>query len=109
MADLVTVWAKNAALADAAATHIAGAARIRSSAVQQRRARDVDPMSDLGDMLITTAVGRLSANQRRKALNLGVSTAEKFCAAGIIRGAVIRVQQDYAVLDLAGEYSPEPL
>jgi ApbE superfamily uncharacterized protein (UPF0280 family) len=109
VADLVTVWAENAALADAAATHIAGAAQVRSSTVQQRRATDVDPMSDLGDMLITTAVGRLTPGQRRKALNRGTSVAEKLCAAGIIRGAIIRVQQDSAILDLAGEYSPESL
>ena len=108
VADLVTVWAENAGLADAAATYIAGETRAQGPAIKLRRARDVDPMSDLGDMLITTAVGRLTANQRHDALTRGTVAAERLWDQGLIKGAIIRVQQDSAVLDPAGAYFPEP-
>ena len=59
IADAVTVLAKDAAAADAAATLIANAVDLPGhSAIIRQPANELSPDSDLGERLVTTASGR---------------------------------------------------
>ena len=75
VADLVTVWAGSASIADAAATLIAGKITAFGINIKQARAAELDPTSDLGDMKVTTAVHDLSPSQRKTALDRGAAAA----------------------------------
>ena len=66
IADSVTVLARDAATADAAATLIANAVDIDSPAIMRRPARELDPDSDLGDRLVTVSVGAAYASRDRR-------------------------------------------
>lgn len=92
IADSVTVLARSAALADAAATMIANAVDIESPLITRRRACDLDPDSDLGNLLVTTGVGRLSGAQVEAALTNGVRRAESLLARSVIAGASLMLQ-----------------
>jgi ApbE superfamily uncharacterized protein (UPF0280 family) len=91
IADAVTVLARDAATADAAATLIANAVDVDSPAVERREARALDPDSDLGDRLVTTAVGVLTADEAATALAAGADRAQAWCEAGLIRCAALRL------------------
>lgn len=91
IADAVTVLARSAAAADAAATLIANAVDCGSPAVQRAPAVSLDPDSDLGDRLVTVEVGALSAAEIALALDAGLVLAEAFRAAGHIIGAALRL------------------
>jgi ApbE superfamily uncharacterized protein (UPF0280 family) len=95
IADAVCVLAGDAPAADAAATLIANAVNVDDPAITRRRARDLDPDSDLGDLPVTTAVGPLAPAQIAAALAAGVARAEDMRRAGLIEAAL---------LTLAGEW-----
>jgi uncharacterized protein len=92
IADSVTVLAANAAAADAAATLIANAVNLDSPAIERRPARDLDPDSDLGDRLVTSAVGPLTDSEIAQALENGRACAEGYIARGLIRGAALMLR-----------------
>lgn len=92
VADAVTVLARSAAEADAAATMIANAVDVDHPAVVRVPACALDPDSDLGDHPVTTAVGRLDPASVETALAAGVAEAERCRAAGLILGAVLALQ-----------------
>jgi ApbE superfamily uncharacterized protein (UPF0280 family) len=92
IADAVTVLARTAAMADAAATLIANAVDLDHPGIQRRPARDIQCDSDLGDRLVTFAVPPLSAGDRAKALQAGLAAAEGFRARGLIAGAALFLQ-----------------
>ena len=91
IADAVTVLARDAATADAAATLIANEVNLDSPAITRRPARDLDPDSDLGERPVTVAVGPLTAAEITAALAAGAARAETWCRAGLIRGAALRL------------------
>jgi uncharacterized protein len=95
IADAVTVLARDAPSADAAATLIANAVTVDDPAVTRRPARDLDPDTDLGDLPVVVGVGPLSAAQMATALDAGVARAEALRRAGLIEAAL---------LSLAGEW-----
>ncbi len=95
IADAVTVLASDAPSADAAATLIANSVNIDDPAIVRRRARDLDPDSDLGDLPVVVDVGLLSPAQIAAALDAGVTCAETLRRAGLIEAAL---------LTLAGEW-----
>ena len=99
VADLVSIWAETAALADAAATCIAGASGVDSPAVDTARAREIDPGSDLGERRVTVKVGRLTLEEREEALARGMAAAQRLFEAGAIRGCLIDVQGAQGWLD----------
>lgn len=101
-ADLVTVWARSAALADAAATWLAGRVDVQSPAIKRAPARQLDAGTDLGDTQVTERVGDLSAEEKRAALEAGQAEALKLYEQGIICGCVMVVQGDAAWLDREG-------
>jgi ApbE superfamily uncharacterized protein (UPF0280 family) len=98
IADAVTVLARDAASADAAATMVANAVDLPGSpAVTRRPARALAPDSDLGDRLVTTGVATLSAADRARALEGGLAEADRMVAAGLIRGAFLCLQGEMRV------------
>lgn len=92
IADAVTVLARTAALADAAATMVANAVTLGHPGILRRPAREVQPDNDLGARLVTVAVPLLSAAERSRALNSGLAVAEDFRARGLIEGAALFLQ-----------------
>jgi uncharacterized protein len=92
IADAVTVVAASAAAADAAATVVANAVDLDSPAIERRPASALDPDSDLGDRLVTSAVGPLTKAEIRQALTNGRSRAERLIAGGLIGGAALMLR-----------------
>jgi ApbE superfamily uncharacterized protein (UPF0280 family) len=92
IADSVTVLARDAAGADAAATLIANAVNVDHPAIARRAARDLDPDSDLGEHLVTVAVGVLDFDALAVALARGRRAARDFQAKGLIEAAYIELQ-----------------
>jgi hypothetical protein len=93
IADAVTVLARTAAMADAAATMIANAVDLPGhAAVTRRPARECQADSDLGESLVTVAVAALSAPDRACALDRGLAAAEGFLDRGLIAGAALYLQ-----------------
>ena len=90
IADSVTVLAKNAAAADAAATLIANAVDLPGSPLVKRVAAcDLDPESDLGDRLVTVDVLPLGPDEVSRALERGTSLARTLLAAETIAAAAL--------------------
>jgi ApbE superfamily uncharacterized protein (UPF0280 family) len=88
IADSVTVLARTAAGADAAATIIGNAVDLPNhDAITRRPAREIDPASDLGDRLITFDVGPLAAAAIEAALDAGETMQD-----GLIDGAVLALR-----------------
>jgi ApbE superfamily uncharacterized protein (UPF0280 family) len=95
IADAVTVLARTASQADAAATIIANAVDLPGhSAIIRRRANELQPDSDLGTRLVTRDVGELSAREIEEALEAGAVSARKLLAAGLIEGAALRLHSE---------------
>jgi len=99
IADAVTVLARTASQADAAATIIANAVDLPGHpAVTRRPARDLQPDSDLGTRLVTRDVGALSPGEIEDALEAGAARARKLLAAGLIDGAALRLHGEMIVV-----------
>jgi uncharacterized protein len=94
IADAVTVLARTAAMADAAATMIANAVDLDHPGIRRRPACEVQCDSDLGQRLVTCAVPMLSASSRLQALSAGLAVAEVYRARGLIEGAALFLQGD---------------
>ena len=92
IADAVTVLAADAATADVAATLVANAVDADDAAVERAPAWALDPDSDLGARLVTTAVGPLAPPAVAAALAAGAAVAEAWVREGRILGAMIAVQ-----------------
>ena len=87
IADRVTVLARDAAGADAAATLVANAVDVDSDAIRRRPAEDVFADSDLGARAITVSVGRLTDAEIDAALSNGARVAHDYVARGAIIAA----------------------
>ncbi len=93
IADAVTILARTAAVADAAATVVANAVDLPGHpAVVRRPASDLQPDNDLGPRLVTRDVGALSRDDIAVALDAGESRAEDLLRRGLILGAALRLQ-----------------
>jgi uncharacterized protein len=92
IADSVTVLAQTAAMADAAATVIANAVNGAHPGIVRRPACDIRDDSDLGAMLVTVDVPRLSSDQVRRALLAGQREADSLVQRGLIESAVLVCQ-----------------
>ena len=89
IADAVTVLAKTAAAADVAATLVANAVDVDHPAVSRVPASSLDPDTDLGERLVTTAVGELDPDSVEQALESGHGRAADMVARGLVLGAVL--------------------
>jgi ApbE superfamily uncharacterized protein (UPF0280 family) len=92
IADAVTVLADTAAMADAAATIIANAVDLPGHpAIERLPARALAPDNDLGDRLVTVAVGALSERDMNLALERGCRAAERCLERRLIRAAALHL------------------
>ena len=99
IADAVTVLARTASQADAAATIIANAVDLPGHpAVVRCPANEIQPDSDLGARLVTRGVGELSQADIAKALESGAERARQLFDRGLIEGAVLRLCGDMLVI-----------
>jgi ApbE superfamily uncharacterized protein (UPF0280 family) len=93
IADAVTVLAETAAASDAAATVIANAVNLPDHpTITRAPAREISPDSDLGDLLVTRDVGRLTPSEIHAALASGVQMAELLIARNLIHSAALSLQ-----------------
>jgi ApbE superfamily uncharacterized protein (UPF0280 family) len=99
IADAVTVLARTASQADAAATIIANAVDLPGHpAVIRCPAHDLQPDSDLGARLVTRDVGQLSEREIDGALEVGAACARELLAAGWIDRAALRLQGETVIV-----------
>ena len=103
IADAVTVLARTASQADAAATIIANAVDLPGHpAIVRCPANELQPDSDLGARPVTREVGTLRESEIDDALRAGVSRARQLLAAGLIEGAALRLLGETAVVGTTG-------
>lgn len=93
IANSVTVLARTAAAADAAATLIANAVDLPGHPqITRQPAHQIDDTSDLGTRLVVTRCGSLTEDEADRALARGLATAKEFHCRGIIQGAALFLQ-----------------
>ena len=106
IADAVTVLARTASQADAAATIIANAVDLPGHPLIVRRpANEIQPDNDLGARLVTRGVGKLSHQKIAEALGAGICKAQELLAAGLIDGAALHLQGVTEVVGLKDIHS----
>lgn len=99
IADAVTVLARDAATADAAATIIANEVNIESSPnIARERACDLSPDSDLGERLVTCEVGEPSPSEVTQALDCGEQLADRLLRRGRIASAFVCLSGDIRIV-----------
>ncbi|MBR1121189.1 UPF0280 family protein [Bradyrhizobium lablabi] len=99
IADAVTVLARSASQADAAATIIANAVDLPGHpTIVRMPANELQPDSDLGPRLVTRDVGHLTADEIETALAAGAHRARQLLAAGLIEGAALRLLGETVVV-----------
>lgn len=96
IADSVTVFARTAAGADAAATVIANAVDIADPRIVRRPASTLKDDSDIGDQLVTVDVPSLAPAAVRQALAAGHATAVALQQAGLIASCLLVCQAQSA-------------
>jgi len=106
IADSVTVLARCAAEADAAATVIANAVDADHPAIQRRRACDLKDDTDLGPRLVTVAVGQLPVRLATDALERGAAVAVELLGRNLILGAALALQGQWRTAGCAGLTAP---
>ena len=94
IADAVTVLARDAAAADAAATVIANAVDADHPAIARAPASSLEDRTDLGDRRVTTEVGPLDAATVAAALDSGRACADRLAASGLIFGAALILRDE---------------
>jgi hypothetical protein len=105
IADAVTILARNAAEADAAATMVGNAVNIDHPAIERRPACELKDDTDLGALPVTVGVGELELEAVQAALDNGVREAERLRRAGLIETAMLVLQGDIRLVgasDLMG-------
>lgn len=101
IADAVTVLARTAAQADAAATIIANAVDLPDHpSVVRRPANEIQPDNDLGARLITREVRELPLSDIKIALDSGADVARLLLRSGLIDGAALHLQGETRVVAL---------
>jgi ApbE superfamily uncharacterized protein (UPF0280 family) len=107
IADAVTVLARTASQADAAATIIANAVDLPGHpAITRRPASELQPDSDLGDRLVTCDVDKLSGEEVAAALEAGAGRARELLSAGLIEGAILRLNAAMEVVGVSRLHEP---
>ncbi|MBR1190250.1 UPF0280 family protein [Bradyrhizobium sp. AUGA SZCCT0160] len=107
IADAVTVLARTASQADAAATIIANAVDLPGHlAIVRWPANELQPDSDLGPRRVTRDVGPLTEDEVEAALEAGALRAQQLFAAGLIEGAALRLLGETLVVGTTGCATP---
>lgn len=92
IADCVTVLARTAALADAAATIVANAVNVADVRIIRRPAWQVRDDSDLGAIPVTVDVPALPEELVRQALHQGLQKAQELQSSGLLWFALLACQ-----------------
>ena len=101
IADAVTVLARTASQADAAATIIANAVDLPGHpAVIRCPANEIQPDSDLGSRLVTRQVGHLTYQSIDAALERGAAKARQLLGRGLIEAAALHLKGEIRVIGL---------
>lgn len=101
IADAVTVMARTAAQADAAATIIANAVDLPGHvAIVRCPANELQPDSDLGPRLVTRDVGFLDEAEVATALDAGAAKARQLLGRGLIEAAALHLKGEIRVVGL---------
>jgi uncharacterized protein len=104
IADAVTVLARTAAQADAAATIIANAVDLPGHpAIIRCPANELQPDSDLGARLVTRDVGFLKPSEISAALEAGDAEARHLLGRGLIEAAALHLKGEIRVVGLPSE------
>jgi uncharacterized protein len=99
IADAVTVLARGAAMADAAATVIANAVDLPGHPkIHRVPAHSISPDSDLGDRPVTKFVEELSVEDIRCALDQGAAVSEHIRSEGLIHSAALLLQGETRIV-----------
>lgn len=96
IADSVTVLARTAAQADAAATVVANAVNVQDERIVRQPAHCVRDNSDLGSIPVTVEVPPLPADAVQQALQKGLQKAQELESAGLIWFALLTCQGQVA-------------
>lgn len=108
IADAVTVIARSAAAADAAATLIANAVDLPGHrGILRQPACAVRPDSDLGDRPVVCGVPALDASEAQAALAAGAACARDFQRRGLVRAVRLQLQGRVRIVDPARMLSTE--
>ena len=99
IADSVTVLARTAAMADAAATVIANAVNVLDARIERRPANQLKDDTDLGDIEVTVNVPPLDEGQVQRALQAGQRRARELQRDGLIHSAVLVCQHRFASVE----------
>jgi uncharacterized protein len=101
IADAVTVLARTASQADAAATIIANAVDLPGHpAIVRCAANEIQPDSDLGSRLVTREVGWLTYQDIDAALEAGEVEARQLLSRGLIEAAALHLKGEIRVIGL---------
>jgi uncharacterized protein len=92
VASAVSVVAKTASLADAAATAVANASFVEDAQVVRRPAEEIDPYTDIAGLSVTVKAGPLSQAAKRLAVDRALKRAQELISRQIIHGAFVAVQ-----------------
>ncbi len=92
VADGVAVLAREAAIADAAATYLGNKTVVNSPEVKRVLAESVYPDTDLVGVEVTASVGALSEDEIDAAMKAGKAEALRLLEKGLIYGAVMSVK-----------------
>ena len=95
IADSVTVLARTAAQADAAATIVANAVNVQDARIGRMPAWLVRDDSDLGAMPVTVDVPALPEGQVRRALQQGLQKAQELQSSGLLWFALLACQGQF--------------
>jgi hypothetical protein len=107
IADSVTVLARTAAQADAAATMIANAVDVADARIRRTPANQLKDDTDLGDLAVTVDVPLLAPAQIQCALQAGEKRARALQREGLIHSAVLVCQSAWRRVE--AEQSPAEL
>jgi ApbE superfamily uncharacterized protein (UPF0280 family) len=99
IADAVTVFARDAAMADAAATIVANAVEVEHEAILRRPANAVREDTDLGGLPVTVAVGPLPVAAASEALRRGAVRARALQKQGLIHSALLQLQGQWIAVE----------
>ena len=105
IADSVTVLARTAAQADAAATVIANAVNVDDARITRRPANQIQDNTDLGEMLVTVDVPTLDPTTIRRALQAGQHRARALRREGLIHAALLVCQGQWLRVEAEAQHA----
>lgn len=105
IADSVTILARTAAMADAAATIVANAVDADHPAIERQPANSISDDTDLGSLPVTTGVGPLPSDVIAAALDRGLAKAVELLTRGLIEGAALALQGQWRLTGAAQSIS----